>query len=53
MAAKELIKYQNHNVIVLESSDEVGGLWYFNNKRSVTYESLRVNLPREIMAFRS
>ena len=53
VAAKEFIKYNNHKVIIIESADNVGGLWYANNKRSVVYDQLRVNLPREIMAYRT
>ena len=53
VAAKEFIKHGQHEVIVIEAEDDVGGLWYAKNKRSVTYETLRVNLPREIMAYRT
>ena len=51
VAAKEFSKYENNKVIVIESEDEVGGTWYYQNKRSSMYQGLRTNLPREIMAF--
>ena len=38
-------------MIVIESADEVGGQWYFKNGRSSMYQSLRTNIPREIMSF--
>ena len=53
VTAKEFSKYENNNVIVIESEDEVGGTWYYKNKRSSMYQNLRTNLPREIMAFDS
>ena len=50
-AAKEFSKYESNKVIIIESEDEVGGTWYYQNKRSSMYQGLRTNLPREIMAF--
>ena len=50
VAAKEYLKYGNH-VTIIESENNIGGLWYYESSRSSMYESLRTNLPREIMAF--
>ena len=36
---------------MIESESEVGGTWFYKNKRTALYKSLRTNLPRQIMAF--
>ncbi|GMN40782.1 hypothetical protein TIFTF001_010003 [Ficus carica] len=64
--ARELVR-EGHRVVVFERGDQVGGTWVYNSKvesdqlgldpsravvHSSLYESLRTNLPREIMGFR-
>ncbi len=65
-AASELIDH-GHSVVVFEQSREVGGLWNYTERveddplgqqpsdriGSSLYASLRVNLPRDLMAFES
>ncbi|XP_026394353.1 flavin-containing monooxygenase FMO GS-OX-like 3 isoform X2 [Papaver somniferum] len=66
IASREL-RREGHEVVVFEQSDRVGGTWVYNpnvdsdplgldSSRTIIfnslYESLRVNLPREVMGFR-
>lgn len=65
VAARELLR-EGHKVVVLEQGDQVGGTWVYTPKiesdplgldprrtvvQSSLYQSLRTNLPREIMGF--
>ncbi|MCL7027873.1 hypothetical protein MKW94_005687 [Papaver nudicaule] len=66
VASREL-RREGHEVVVFERSDRVGGIWVYNSNvesdplgldpsraiiHSSLYESLRTNLPREVMGFR-
>ncbi|KAI3946057.1 hypothetical protein MKX01_024813 [Papaver californicum] len=66
VASREL-RREGHEVVVFERSDRVGGTWVYNPNvdfdplgldtsrtiiHSSIYNSLRVNLPREVMGFR-
>ena len=52
--AKELLKHPNKvDVIILERENKLGGMWYFDSGKSSLYNSMRTNLPREVMAFPS
>ncbi|RXH97316.1 hypothetical protein DVH24_035984 [Malus domestica] len=66
IAARELWR-EGHKVVVFEREDQVGGTWVYTPKvesdpigihpnrttvHSSMYESLRTNLPREVMGFR-
>ncbi|KAL2348140.1 hypothetical protein Fmac_002140 [Flemingia macrophylla] len=66
VAAREL-RREGHSVVVLEREKEVGGTWVYTPEvesdplgldpkrrivQSSMYESLRTNLPREMMGFR-
>ncbi|KAI9076498.1 hypothetical protein K1719_041484 [Acacia pycnantha] len=66
VAAREL-RREGHRVVVFERGDQVGGTWIYNPKvesdplgtnpdravvHSSLYQSLRTNLPREVMGFR-
>ena len=66
VVARELVR-EGHRVVVFERGDQVGGTWVYNPmvesdplgldpRRAVVhsslYESLRTNLPRELMGFR-
>lgn len=43
-----------HEVVVMERTGEIGGVWVFDETPGRTmYDSLRTNLPRDLMAFRS
>lgn len=47
-----LVLLQNgFQVTVYEQSNDVGGVWNYSPGSSAMYESLRTNLPKEIMAF--
>lgn len=65
VAAREL-RREGHRVVVFEQGDQVGGTWIYTSKlesdplgldpnravvHSSLYQSLRTNLPREIMGF--
>ncbi|XP_028762534.1 flavin-containing monooxygenase FMO GS-OX-like 2 [Neltuma alba] len=65
VAAREL-RREGHRVVVFEQGDQVGGTWIYNPKvesdplgtnpdravvHSSLYQSLRTNLPREVMGF--
>jgi hypothetical protein len=53
VAASELLD-AGHRVTVFERSSEVGGVWVYDEAPGRTmYASLRTNLPRDLMAFRS
>ncbi len=53
VSAKEL-RAAGHDVVVFERSDEIGGVWVYDEAPGRTmYASLRTNLPRDLMAFRS
>jgi len=48
------LRAAGHDVVVFEQSDEVGGVWVYDEAPGRTmYDSLRTNLPRDLMAFRS
>ncbi|KAL6177102.1 hypothetical protein ACLB2K_048628 [Fragaria x ananassa] len=56
VAAREL-RREGHNVVILERGDQIGGTWVYTDPNgsvvhSSMYQSLRTNLPREIMGFR-
>ncbi|KAL6174515.1 hypothetical protein ACLB2K_051161 [Fragaria x ananassa] len=66
VAAREL-RREGHNVVILERGDQIGGTWVYPEEvesdligldpdrtrvHSSMYQSLRTNLPREIMGFR-
>ncbi|KAM6587619.1 hypothetical protein CsatA_010224 [Cannabis sativa] len=66
VAARELGR-EGHSVVVFERGDQVGGTWVYTPKvesdpigadprravvHSSLYQSLRTNLPREVMGFR-
>ena len=66
VAARELGR-EGHSVVVFERGDQVGGTWIYTPKvesdpigldprravvHSSLYQSLRTNLPREVMGFR-
>ncbi|KAH7514131.1 hypothetical protein FEM48_Zijuj11G0056300 [Ziziphus jujuba var. spinosa] len=66
VAAREL-RREGHRVVVFEQGDQVGGTWVYTPKiesdplgvdprrtvvQSSLYQSLRTNLPREVMGFR-
>ncbi|XP_050376654.1 flavin-containing monooxygenase FMO GS-OX-like 4 [Argentina anserina] len=66
VAAREL-RREGHKVVVLEGGDQVGGTWVYTPEvesdpiginpdramvHSSMYQSLRTNLPREVMGFR-
>lgn len=66
VAAREL-RREGHEVVVFEHGDQVGGTWVYTPKiesdplgldprrtvvQSSLYQSLRTNLPREVMGFR-
>lgn len=50
VAAMVLIEKKFH-VTIFEQSHDVGGVWNYHPGSSAMYESLRTNLPKEIMAF--
>lgn len=65
VAARELLR-ENHEVVIFEKSDQIGGLWVYDPRietdplgldptreivHSSMYESLRTNLPRHLMGF--
>ncbi|KAI3922282.1 hypothetical protein MKX01_005971 [Papaver californicum] len=67
MVASRELRREGHEVVVFERSDRVGGTWVYNPNvdsdplgldpsrtiiHSSLYNSLRVNLPREVMGFR-
>ena len=53
VAAHEL-RCAGHQVTVFERSAEIGGVWVYDEAPGRTmYASLRTNLPRDLMAFRS
>ncbi|XP_062026007.1 flavin-containing monooxygenase FMO GS-OX-like 2 [Rosa rugosa] len=67
VAAREL-RREGHNVVVFEQGDQLGGNWVYTPEvesdpiglypnrtivHSSMYQSLRTNLPREIMGFRN
>ncbi|MCL7042506.1 hypothetical protein MKW94_002605 [Papaver nudicaule] len=67
LAASRELRREGHAVVVFERSDRVGGVWLYNSNvesdplgldpsraiiHSSLYESLRTNLPREVMGFR-
>ena len=66
VAARELLR-EGHRVVVFEKSEQVGGSWVYTPEvesdplgldpsrsviQSSLYQSLRTNLPREVMGFR-
>ncbi|KAI4315283.1 hypothetical protein L6164_028112 [Bauhinia variegata] len=66
VAAREL-RREGHRVVVFERGDQVGGTWVYTSEvesdpigidpnravvHSSLYQSLRTNLPREVMGFR-
>ena len=67
LAAAKQLREHGHAVRVFEMSNDVGGVWQYEEKveadlmgkeldkriHSSMYESLRTNLPREVMAFDS
>jgi aliphatic glucosinolate S-oxygenase len=65
VAARELIR-EGHSVTVFEQGNQIGGVWVLENTaeqppldmseemnqvHSSMYDSLRTNLPRELMSF--
>jgi hypothetical protein len=64
VSARELLRHQC-DIVVYESTDQVGGVWVYDEQvdddplgvdclrpvRSSLYETLRTNLPRDLMAF--
>nr|CAB3486813.1 unnamed protein product [Digitaria exilis] len=52
VAARELLA-EGLDVVVFEKSGRVGGIWAYDPRpdNGCLYESLRTNLPRELMAF--
>ena len=65
LAAAKQLRQDGHVVRVFEMSDDVGGVWHYDEKveddpmgnpvdarvHSSMYASLRTNLPREVMAY--
>lgn len=66
LAAARELRHEGHNVVVLEKSNHVGGMWAYDPKtdsdplgldptretvHSSLYLSLRTNLPRQLMGF--
>lgn len=65
LAAAKQLRQDGHAVRVFEMSDDVGGVWHYDEKveedpmgnpvdarvHSSMYASLRTNLPREVMAY--
>jgi len=50
---RELLRHPSITPIVIESQPAIAGTWNYESTRTSMFKELRVNIPREIMGFRS
>eukprot|EP00963_Diacronema_lutheri_P012814 scaffold1997_cov318-Pavlova_lutheri.AAC.12 len=51
LAMTRALRVAGHKATLLEKNTKVGGTWAYGTGRSAMYQSLRTNLPREVMGF--
>lgn len=51
LAMTRALRVAGHKATLLERNHKVGGTWAYGTGRSAMYQSLRTNLPREVMGF--
>eukprot|EP01038_Epipyxis_sp_PR26KG_P005865 gene5865-8089_t len=47
----KVMRDRGFNVVIFEKNNEIGGVWNYKSQSGVMYDSLRTNLPKEIMSF--